>query len=138
MNKLQNCLHVTMQSQVLSPLIFLSYCTFTVLPALSALRQKQACSNSNASAAKTHGFHTLVPTSGTISPQDIRHSATLFLQKQTQNICFLQIYQFSPNISVKQQSVSVCVYVCVYVCTLHIVMLEPLLVCTLWLCVSFC
>ena len=51
---------------------FWSYYTFTVLPALSALRQTHACSNSSASNAKPMAFtlsHTLVPTSGTISPK---------------------------------------------------------------------
>ena len=51
---------------------FLSCYTFTVLPALSALRQTHACSKSNASTAKPMAFalsHTLAPTSGTISPK---------------------------------------------------------------------
>ena len=55
-----------------APLIFLSHCTFTVLPALSALRQTHACSKSNASTVKPMAFalsHSLVPTSGTISPK---------------------------------------------------------------------
>ena len=51
--------------------ICLSYCTFTFLPALSALDQTHTCSNSNASTAKsmvsTHS-HTSAPTSGTIFP----------------------------------------------------------------------
>ena len=62
----------TVQSQVLPPLIFLSYCTFTVRPALSALRQTHACSNSNASTAKPMAFalsHTSAPISGTVSPR---------------------------------------------------------------------
>ena len=53
-------------------IIFLICYTFTVLPALSALRQTHACSKSNASAAKPMAFalsHALAPTSGTISPK---------------------------------------------------------------------
>ena len=60
--------------------IFLNCCTFTVLPALSALHQAHACSNSNASTTKPTAFvlsHTSVSTSGTYLPQDIRHSVTL-------------------------------------------------------------
>ena len=67
------------QLQVLLPLIFLSCYTFTVLPALSALRQTHTCSKSNASTAKSMAFalsHTLAPTSGTISPKT---SGTLLL-----------------------------------------------------------
>ena len=61
----------------------LSYYTFTVLPALSALRQTHACSNSNASTAKPMAFafpHTLAPTSGTMSPKT---SGTLLLSFPT-------------------------------------------------------
>ena len=78
---------VTTQSQVPLPLIFLSCYTFTVLPALSALRQTHACSKSNASAAKPMAFalsHTLAPTSGTISPKT-SGTLLLFLQKSTQH-----------------------------------------------------
>ena len=53
-----------------TPSYFLNYCTVTVLPALSALRQIHTCSNSNASTAKPMAYalgHTSVPTSGTIS-----------------------------------------------------------------------
>jgi len=60
-------------------IIFLICYTFTVLPALSALRQTHACSKSNASTAKPMAFalsHTLAPTSGTISPKTL---ATLLL-----------------------------------------------------------
>ena len=70
---------VTTQSQVPLPLIFLSYYTFTVLPALSALRQTHARSNSNASTTKPMAFalfHTLAPASGTIYPKT---SGTLLL-----------------------------------------------------------
>ena len=58
---------VTTQPQVPLPLIFLSYYTFTVLPTLSS-SSDTACSNSNASMAFTL-FHTLAPTSETISPK---------------------------------------------------------------------
>ena len=69
-----------MQSQVLLSLISLSYYTFTVLPALSALRQTHASSNSNASTTKPMAFalsHTSALTVGTISPKIDRRSATL-------------------------------------------------------------
>ena len=52
---------------------------FTVLPALSALRQTHACADSNASTAKPIAFalsHTSALTFGTISPQT---SGTLLL-----------------------------------------------------------
>ena len=73
-NKIQNCLHVlcTMQSHVPLPLICLNYCTITVLPTLSVLRQTHACSNSNASTTNPIVFtlfYTLAPTSGTIFPK---------------------------------------------------------------------
>ena len=78
--KKESCMScVTTQSQVPLPLIFLSCYTFTVLPALSALRQTHARSNSNASTVKPMAFalfHTLAPTSGIISPKT---SGTLLL-----------------------------------------------------------
>ena len=79
--KIQNCLRVlhATQSQVPLPLIFLSCYTFTFVPALSALRQTHACSNSNASTAKRMAFacfHTSIPKSGTVSPKT---SGTLLL-----------------------------------------------------------
>ena len=55
-------------------LIFPNYCTFTVLPALTTLCQTHACSNFNASTSKNMAFslsHTLVPTSGTVSPKTL-------------------------------------------------------------------
>ena len=69
--KYKTASHVATLSQVPPSPICLSYCTFTFLPALSALHQTHACSNSNASPAKsmvsTHS-HTSAPTSGTIFP----------------------------------------------------------------------
>ena len=53
-------------------IIFLICYTFTVLPALSALRQTHACSKSIASTAKPMAFalsHTLAPTSGKSPPR---------------------------------------------------------------------
>ena len=69
-------------------IIFLSYCTFTLLPALSALRQTHACSNSNAPTTKSMSFVlslTSVLTSGTVSPRLTSGTQyySLFLQKQT-------------------------------------------------------
>ena len=107
---------VTTQSQVPLPLIFLSYCTFTVPPALSALRQTHACSNSFASTAKPMAF-ALCPPHLEQSPP--RHQAlcySLFLQKQTQDI---RRHFSSQNISAKQHCPS------------------PLSVCTVCVCASF-
>ena len=123
-----------------APLIFLNYCTFTVLPAIFALHHTQACSNSNASATKPMAF-TLSPTSGTIFPKMPGYS--FFLQKQTKDIAFLWIFQLGDTIlhpcqSIQCVCVHVCVRVCVHmcVCVLHIVMVEALLRGTF--CVSFC
>ena len=123
-----------------APLIFLNYCTFTVLPTIFALRHTQACSNSNASAAKPMAF-TLLPTPGTIFPKMPGYS--LFPQKQTRDIAFLWIFQLGENILHPCQFIQcVCVCacmhacVCVCVCVCCTVMLEALLRCTF--CVSFC
>ena len=109
----------TMQSQVPLPLIFLSCYTFTVLPALSALRQTHICSKSNVSTAKPMAFalfHTLAPTSGTISPKT---SGTMLLSLPSK----VNSRHFSSqNISVKPHCPSlpsictVCVCVCACVC----------------------
>ena len=108
-------------SQVPLPLIFLSCYTFTVLPALSALRQTHACSKSNASTPKPMAFafsHTLAPTSGIISPKT---SGTLLLSVPSK----VNSRHFSSqNISVKPQcpslpsvcTVCVCVCACVRAC----------------------
>ena len=105
-------------SQVLLPLIFLSCYTFTVLPALSALRQTHACSRSNASTAKPMAFalsHTLAPTSGIISPKTSGYS--LFLQNPTQDISLLRIFQLNHIVLHSYQSVQyVCVCACVRAC----------------------
>ena len=120
--KIQNCWHVTTQSQVLLPLIFLSCYTFTILPALSALRQTHACSKSNASNAKPMAFalsHTLAPTSGTISPKT-PGTLLLSLPSKANSRHFS-----SQNISVKPccpKFLSVCtVCVCVHTCISSIV-----------------
>ena len=100
--------------QVLLPLIFLSCDTFIVLPTLSALCQTHTCSKSNASTAKPMAFalsHTLAPTSGTISPQDIRHSATLSsFKSQLEDISLIRIFQLSHIVLHSYQSVQcVCI-----------------------------
>ena len=105
-------------SQVPLPLIFLSCYTFTVLPALSALRQTHACSKSNASTANPWLSHflTLWPPYLELSPP--RHQAlcySLFLQKSTQDISLLRIFQLNHNALHSHQSV-LCVCVCVCVC----------------------
>ena len=87
--------NVTMLSQVPAPL-FLSYCTFKVLPAVSALRKTH--SNSNASNAKPMAFalsHTSVPTSGTISSK-LKGTRLLSLPSKANSE-----HSSSPNISVK-------------------------------------
>ena len=106
-----------MQSQVPLPLIFLSCCTFTVLPTLSTLCQIHTCSKSNVSTTKPMAFalsHTLASTSGTISPKT---SGTLLLSLPSKVI---SRHFSSQNISVKPHCPSlpsVCtVYVCVCVC----------------------
>ena len=104
-------------SQVLLPLIFLSCYTFTVLPALSALRQTHACSKSNVSTAKPMAFalsHTLAPTYGTISPKT-SGSLLLSLPSKANSRHFS-----SQNISVKPHCPS------------------PLSVCPVWVCVCVC
>ena len=71
---------VTMQSQVPLPLIFLSYWTFTVLPALSGRSSSDTrMLKLQRFNRKTHGFRTFshfVPHIRNNLPQD-RHSATL-------------------------------------------------------------
>ena len=107
-----------MQLQVPLPLIFLSCYTFTVLPALSTLHQTHACSKSNTSAAKPMAFalsHTLAPTSGTISPKTSGECYSLFLQKPTQDISLLRIFQLNHIALHSHQSVQ-CVCVCVRAC----------------------
>ena len=83
---------VTVQSQVPLPLNFLSYYTYTVLPALSALCQTHACSNSNASTAEPMAFSHFGPHIWNNFPQDIRHSATLSSFKSQ-----LKTFLFSEN-----------------------------------------
>ena len=72
----------------------------------------------NASTAKPMAFalfHTLAPTSGTISPKT---SGTLFLQKSTQDISLLRIFHLNHIVLHSHQSVR-CVCVCVCVHLLH-------------------
>ena len=79
---------------VLLPLIFLSCYTFTVLPALSALRQTHACSKSNASTAKPMAFalsHTFAPTAGTISPKTSGNTLSSF-KSQLKSFLFLECF----------------------------------------------
>ena len=97
--------------------------------------------------------HTLTSTSGTISPKTSGECYSLFLQKQTKDISLLRIFQLSntvlhPHQPIQYVYVCVCACACVHafvcvchvcvcvrrmsvcVCTLHIVMLEPLLMST--------
>ena len=96
LTKLLAC--VSTQSQVLLPLIFLSYYTFTVLSALSAVHQTHACSNSNSSTSKPMSFHFLSLWPPHLEPSPPRHQAlcySLFLHKQTQDISLLRMFQLS-------------------------------------------
>ena len=58
--------------------------------------------------------HTSAPTYGKKLPQDIRHYS-FFLQKQTQDISLLRIFQLSNIVFHPYQSVQ-CVCVCVRLC----------------------
>ena len=62
--------------------------------------------------------HTLAPTSGTISPKTSGYS--LFLQKPTQDISLLRIFQLNHIVLHSYQSVQ-CVCVCVCVCVLSLI-----------------
>ena len=114
-----------MQSQVLPTLFFLKYCTFTVLPALFALRLTNTCSNSN---ALNHGFCTFSRFSPYIwnnLPQNIRDSCYfLFLQKQTH---YISEYFSSTKLSFTPISLYN-----MHVCILHLVTfkIKPLWMCT--------
>ena len=107
-------------SNLSSILIFLSYSTFTVLPAVSTLHETQAFSNSKLQLQNPWLSHflTLWPPHPEESPP--RHQAlyySLFLQKQTQDISLLTIFQLSNIVHHLYQSVQcVCVCVCVCVC----------------------
>ena len=98
--------------------IFLSCYTFTVLPALSALRQKSMLKIQRFN-HKTHGFRTFShfgPHIWNNLPQDIRHSATLSSLKSKQDISLLRIFQLSNIVLHPCQSVQ---RVCVCVHLLH-------------------
>ena len=131
MNKIQNCLHVLQRNHIVSlPLIVLSCYTFTVLPALSALRQTHACSKSNASTAKPMAFalsHILAPTSATISPKT---SGTLLLSLPSKAN---SRHFFSQNISVKPHCPSLLSVCTVCVCVFCIVTCDTLSICFLFL-----
>ena len=67
---------------------------------------------------KTHGFCTFShfgPHIWNNLPQDTSHSATLFLQKSTQDISLLRIFQLNHIVLHSHQSVQ-CVCVCVCAC----------------------
>ena len=124
-NKIQNCLHVLQRNHRFRSL--LSFWAATPLqgrtPALSALRQTHARSKSNDSTANPMAFElslTLAPTSGTISPKTsgtLLLSHSLFLQKPTQDISFLRIFQLKHIVLLSYQSVQcVCVRACVRAC----------------------
>ena len=122
--------HVLQDNNRFCPLslIFLNFCTFKFLPALSALRQTHACSNSNLQPQNPWLSHFLTlrpPTSGTISPET---SGTLLLSlpskvKNSRHNLLLsgQIFQLNDNVLDPYQSLQ-CVYArararaCVCVC----------------------
>ena len=77
-----------------APSYLLSCYTFTVLPALSALRQTHAFSKSNASTAKPMAFalsHTFAPTAGTISPKTSGNTLSSF-KSQLKSFLFLECF----------------------------------------------
>ena len=76
------------KSLVPPPLIFLNYCSFSALPALSVLRQTHYVHTPTLQ-HKTHGFRSSVFTSGTTSPKMSDTLLLSFLQKQTQDISVL-------------------------------------------------
>ena len=111
MNKIQNCLHVLECNHRFRSLLsfWATYYTFTVLPALSALRQTHACSFPLSPIFVRH-THAQTPTLQpqnpwlshflTLRPPHIeqsppRHQAlcySLFLQRQTQGILFSEYF----------------------------------------------
>ena len=121
-----------MQSQVPPPLNILSYYTFTVLLALSALHQAHASQTPTLQLQNPWLSHLLQPQH--LEQFSLRHQAllySLFLQRQTQDISLLRILLLSSIVLQPYQSVQcVCVCVCVCVCMsvsiFHIVMLDPL------------
>ena len=75
---------VTTQSLVPPPLTFLNYCSCTALPALSALHQTHAYSNSDSFSRKTHGvrsFFCFGPHTWNNLPQNVRHYYSPFSSK---------------------------------------------------------
>ena len=120
---------VTTQPLVPPPLTFLNYCSCTTLPALSALPQTQAYSNSDASTAKLMAF-----AGSSISvliiiwnnlPQDVRHSNSLhFFKNKLKTFLFAEhfnwvLLSFAHTVCIVfcvRTCVCVCVWVCVCVC----------------------
>ena len=128
-DKIQNCLHVLQCNHRFHSLLsfWAATLTFTVLPALSALRQTHTRSKSNTSTTKPMAFalsHT-GPHIWNNLPQDIGHSATLFLQKPTQDIYLLRIFQLNHIVLHSCQSVQ-CVCVCACQCIFCIIRVEHL------------
>ena len=114
MDKIQNCLHVLQRNHRFHSL--LSFWAATPLQSfpLSPLFVRHACSKSNISTANPMAFalsHTLAPTSGTISPKTSGYS--LFLQKSTQDISLLRIFQLNHIVLHSHQSEQ-CVCMCVH------------------------
>ena len=121
MNKIQNCLnYVTTQSQVSLPLIFLNYCTITVLPYVS-FPHTHTCLP-KLQPQNPWLLHCLIFWSPHLEQSPPRRQAlyySLFLQKQTQDISLLQIFQLSNTVLypyTSAQCVCVCVRVRVCVC----------------------
>ena len=103
------------------PLIFLSCCTFTVLPPRSALHHSFIDTGMLKLQCKTHGFRGLtfshiLPTSGTLSPKTSGTLLLLSVPSKANSRHFSSL-----NNSVKQHCPSplsvctVCMYVCVYI-----------------------
>ena len=92
--------HVLQDNNRFCPLslIFLNFCTFKFLPALSALRQTHACSNSNLQPQNPWLSHFLTLRPPHLEQSPPRHQAlcySLFPQKQAPDITLLRIFQLS-------------------------------------------
>ena len=100
-------------------LIFLSYCTLTVLPALSALREHTHAQTPTLQPQNPWLSHFLTLRPPHLEQSSPRHQALCyspFLQKQTQDISLLKIFQLSNIILRPYQVCTMCVRACVPAC----------------------
>ena len=114
---------VTTQSLVPPPLTFLNYFSCTALPALSALHQTHACSNSDASTAKLMAFALSAISVRIIIifnnlPQDVWHSNSLPpFKNKLKTFLFSEhfngvLLSFAPTVCIVSVSAHLCVCVC--------------------------